>query len=325
MTVRRRFEGWLHRRWYGGKRVAWPLAAAERLYAGAIGAPRRPPGTPPCPVIVVGNLVAGGGGKTPVVAAIARHLAEQGHGVAMVARGYRSRAGRGPTRVRAGGTAREFGDEALELVGSTGLPMWVGRDRAAAVAAAVAAGAEVVVADDGLQHAALPRSFEICVVDGRRGFGNGRLLPAGPLRQPLVRLASVDLVLIKGSDAPADDLPDGVRFALAAEPLAPLRGAAPPPEPGAVVDAVAGIADPAAFFERLHRLGLGLREHALGDHQAIPRAWLAGLPGPVVMTGKDAARLGDPGRDDAFVLPVRAVLPADVLQRIAAHVRKFRA
>jgi tetraacyldisaccharide 4'-kinase len=325
VTVRRRFEDWLHRRWYRGTRVGWPLAAAERLYAGAIGAPRRPPGTPPCPVIVVGNLVAGGSGKTPVVAAIARHLAAQGRAVALIARGYRSRAGRGPARVRVDGTAREFGDEALELVASTGLPMWVGRDRAAALSAAVAAGAEVVISDDGLQHAALPRSFEICVVDARRGFGNGRLLPAGPLRQPLGRLENVDLVLIKRCDEPADDLPEGAWFALDAEPLRPLRGRAQPPKSGAVVDAVAGIADPTAFFERLQRLGLLLREHPLGDHAAIPRAWLAGLPGPVVMTAKDAARLGDPGRDDAFVLPVRAVLPAGVLQRIAAHVRKFPA
>lgn len=321
--MRRRIECWLHRRWYGDVHPSWSLRAAERLYASRVAPSARPAGRPPRPVIVVGNLVAGGGGKTPVVAAIARYLADEGFAVAMIGRGYRGRAGRGPLRVRADGAARVFGDEALELVRATGLPMWIGSRRAATLAAAVDAGADVIVSDDGLQHAGLPRSLEVCVIDGRRGLGNARLLPAGPLRQPVGRLSTVDLVLIKRSAKMADGLPDGTAFELETGALAPLGEECAPPRPGTAIDAVAGIADPAAFFERLQALGFDVRAHPLGDHEPIPTDWFERLPGPVVVTGKDAARLDDPRRGDVFVLPVRAALPDAVLHRIGAHVREF--
>lgn len=312
--------------WYANQAPPRLLRAASMLYKLAVrGRLARPSEKPPCPVIVVGNLVAGGSGKTPVVAALAASLAEAGYAVSIISRGYGGRAGARPVRVESGSVAAQVGDEAIELHAKTGRPVWVCRKRAAALAAALDDGAQAVLSDDGLQHVALPRSFEICVVDGRRGLGNGYCLPAGPLRQPAGRLLSVDMVLVKrGPDGASGQVP-GTGFDLEIGELEPVRGTSSPPLPPAEIDALAGISDPEAFFEVLCRLGFRLRRHALADHQPICAEMLAALPGPVIMTAKDSVRLPPHERDDLFVLPVRAGLPADVAQRVIDHVREFQA
>ena len=315
--------------WYSKQIPPRPLRAAAVLYESIVrGRLVRPPEKPPCPVIVVGNLVAGGSGKTPVVAALAEALALAGFEVSIISRGYGGRAGTRPVRVESGASAAEVGDEALELRLRTGRPVWVCRKRAAAMQAAVAEGAQVVVSDDGLQHTALPRSFEICVVDGRRGLGNGFCLPAGPLRQPVARLETVDMVLIKQDPGAAAPDMVGTSFELESAGLEPVDGDACPPRPPTQVDALAGIADPEAFFEALERLGFRVRRHPLVDHQPITAKMLGSLSGPVVMTAKDRTRLArpalNPERADLFVLPVRARLPEGVLQRVVDHVREFR-
>jgi len=324
---------WLNGVWYGDRAAPAWLRAGERLYRAATARRvKRVAGHPPVPVIVVGNLVAGGTGKTPVVIALARTLTGAGWRVAIISRGYGGRPGSEPLLVDADTPVEQAGDEALEMARATGAPVWVARRRAKALEAARAAGAQVVISDDGLQHAALPRSLEICVVDGRRGFGNGRLLPAGPLRQPVTRLDQVDMVLVKQTSA-ADTCDETLRradahpFRIESGRLMPLpRSAEIAPPPPAQLDAVAGIADPEPFFEHLEALGYRLRRHALLDHQSIHPDWLASLPGPVVMTVKDAMRLGaEDVREDLFTVPVRAVLPAEVLARVLAHVREFRA
>jgi len=316
--------------WYSKKSPPRLLRAASAFYERAVRDRLvRPSGQPPCPVIVVGNLVVGGSGKTPVVSALADSLSLAGYAVSIISRGYGGRAGVRPVRVESGSCAAEVGDEALELHARTGRPVWVCRKRDAALAAALSDGAQVVLSDDGLQHAALPRSFEICVVDARRGLGNGYCLPAGPLRQPADRLQSVDMVLVKRApDGNPGDF-SGTAFDLEASELESIRGNATPPLPPARIDALAGIADPEAFFETLELRGFRLRRHPLVDHQPITVEMLAALPGPVVLTEKDRMRLPrlemDQQRDDLFVLPVRARLPEEVLQRIAGHVREFAA
>ena len=284
----------------------------------------RPAARPPCPVIVVGNLVAGGSGKTPVVAALVEALKAAGFAVSIVRRGYRGAHRGKPVRVGPGSESAQVGDEALELCRRTGRPVWVCRRRAAALEAALNDGAEVVVSDDGLQHVNLARSFEICVVDGRRGFGNGYCLPAGPLRQPVARLESVDLVLVKRFVADPEPGQAGTRFRLDSGRLRGLTDNGMPPQPPAEIDALAGIADPEPFFAMLTARGYRLRRHALADHQPITAEMLKALPGPVVMTEKDSMRLPPVTRSDLFVLPVRARLPSQVLQRVIAHVREFR-
>ncbi|MDT8438029.1 MAG: tetraacyldisaccharide 4'-kinase [Wenzhouxiangellaceae bacterium] len=318
---------WLEHAWYGS-RAPLLLRPLARMHARLKRDREQPPrATPPVPVIVVGNLVVGGSGKTPVVAALAGAIAATGRRVAILSRGYGGRGQDQPLRVQSGHTAAEVGDEPLELYRRTGVPVWVGRRRAAALESALAAGAQVIISDDGLQHAALPRSFEICVIDGKRGFGNGWLLPAGPLRESTDRLASVDLVLIKQTDGnEAPNLPAGSRFRLEAGALQPVGSdaQAAPPEPPAVIDAVAGIADPERMFAELAARGYTVRRHPLADHQAIDPDWLARLPGPVILTAKDRARLPDTGlRSDLFVLPVTARLPDAAVDRVLAHVREW--
>lgn len=335
MILRGRIEGWLNRIWYHGAPVPRALAALESVYRRSAGAMCRPSERPPRPVIVVGNLVAGGSGKTPVVIALVRALVEQGYAVSVISRGYGGRAGRRVRRVGADDRAEAVGDEALEIACATGRPVWIARRRAEALQAALDDGADVLIADDGLQHAALPRSLEICVVDARRGFGNGRLLPAGPLRQATSRLASIDLVLLRVLESAVEDLPDAaarvgvpdaVPFLIRCGEPHPVDADTPAlPPPPLVLDAVAGIADPAPFFDALEGRAYRVRRHRLADHQPISRRWLRGLAGPIVTTAKDYARMGPIERADLYVLPVQAMLPTAVVDLVIAHVREFAA
>lgn len=324
-TIRSRIASRLNALWYSDQTPPALLRTAAGAYRYWVRTRlKRPAAPPPCPVIVVGNLVAGGSGKTPVVAALAEALSEAGFAVSIISRGYGG-AHRGvPLRVRPDSSSAQVGDEALALCRRTGRPVWVSRRRAAALDRAVADGAEVVLSDDGLQHAKLARSFEICVVDGRRGFGNGYCLPAGPLRQPVARLESVDLVLVKRFGDQSTAGLAGTEFRLESGRLRALTDHATPPEPPAGIDALAGIADPEPFFATLSARGYRLRRHALADHQAITPDMLEELPGPVVMTEKDRMRLPPSRRGDLFVLPVEARLPRSVVQRVLGHVREFR-
>lgn len=326
---RNKLERYFNRLWYTdrtpgagwrGLSGAYRVATARRAH--------RPLQQPPCPVIVVGNLTVGGGGKTPVTAALAELLRDEGMQVGIISRGYGAPEQRSPVRVEAGSDPGAYGDEPVALARRSGCPVWVCRHRKVALDAAIAAGADVVVADDGLQHQALPRSFEICVVDGARGFGNGRLLPAGPLRQPLSRLDEVDLVLVKqaGAASPGRNLP-GQAFAMVPGECYRLVGGAAAPVShlaGVTLDAVCGIANPESFFTTLEAAGLSIRRHAFPDHHAFSAAELQALPGPLIVTEKDAVkleRLDD--LTETWVLPVEARIPAAAAEQILAHVREF--
>jgi len=166
----------------------------------------------PVPVVVIGNVTVGGTGKTPLVIALARALAERGRHPGIVSRGYGA-SGAAPREVTAGAEPADVGDEPL-LLAAAGAPVFVARDRAAAARALLAAhpACDVVLADDGLQHYALARDVEVVVVDGTRGFGNGRLLPSGPLREPASRADAADAVVTLVADAPghADGAAGGV-------------------------------------------------------------------------------------------------------------------
>ena len=312
--------------WY--RNATPPLAL--RLMSAAyrkIAEPRlqRPRQKPPCPVIVVGNLTAGGSGKTPVVAALARHFQSLDMQPAIITRGYGGDASGAPILVNHDTPVRQCGDEARWLASQTDAPVWACKHRADALAAAVEQGASVVISDDGLQHTALPRSYEICLIDQARGFGNGWLLPAGPLRQSSDRLNSVDARLYK--QAAGQPLPENEwSFRLQVTGIRPLNVAARELQPDrtASFDAVAGIADPESFFVLLELEGLRIRRHPLADHQPIDPDWLATLEGPIVMTAKDSSRLEAlPPRSDVFVLEVVAELPLSLLEHVTGHVRKF--
>lgn len=260
----------------------------------------------PVPVVVVGNVVAGGAGKTPVVLAVLQHLRARGLQAGVVSRGY-GRAGTQCTEVGPQDDPARVGDEPLLLRRRGDAPVFVAPRRADAGRALLRAhpGTQVVVSDDGLQHHALARDLEICVFDGR-GTGNGWLLPAGPLREPWPR--PVDLVLAHGG-APGI-AGHAMQRSLASEavradgqrlPLAQLRG-----QP---VHALAGIANPQAFFAMLREQGLTLAAtHALPDHHGFAQASFP-ADATLVCTEKDAVKLWRL-RPDAWAVPLEVKIPA---------------
>ena len=254
------------------------------------------------PVVVVGNVVAGGSGKTPVVMALVQHLQSRGIRCGVVSRGY-GRDSHDCREVHPGSNARDVGDEPLLLARACGVPVFVAARRADAARALLAAhpSTQIIVSDDALQHYALERDVEVCVFDDR-GIGNGWLLPAGPLREPWPR--AVDLVV----RTPGTQGIEGhvVQRALADFALA-ADGAQHPIDrlPARPIVAVAGIANPQAFFDMLRARGIVLAQTvALPDHATFDEP-LATLPADVTLlcTQKDAVKLW-PSRPDAWAVPL---------------------
>ncbi|MCX7896741.1 MAG: tetraacyldisaccharide 4'-kinase [Rhodocyclaceae bacterium] len=270
----------------------------------------------PVPVVVVGNLVAGGAGKTPLVIWLAERLERLGRRPGVVSRGY-GRMTKGVLAVSDQTTADEVGDEPLLIYRRTGRPVFVGNDRAQAAKALLAKHPEcdLILCDDGLQHYRLQRDVEICVID-RRGFFNGWLLPAGPLREPLRRLDRVDAVVCH--DCPP--LPPlrapvftmrlmGERFyrldapgqTAQASELAPKRLAA-----------IAGIAEPQRFFDHLRTLGLEFSAYAFPDHHRFEASDLTVPADALLMTEKDAIKCQGLVSTPIWVLPVCAEIAPDL-------------
>ena len=265
----------------------------------------------PVPVVVVGNITSGGTGKTPLVLWICDFLREQGYEPGIVSRGY---GGRGETMAVRRDSAPEIaGDEPVLLAQRSRSPVWIGRDRVAAARALIAANPEcnVIVSDDGLQHYRLQRDFEIAVIDGSRGTGNGLPLPAGPLRETIGRLADVDAVVVTGN--PSSPAASAKTFAMRLDGnlFCNLLNPAFHQEAGAFqgrpVHAVAGIGNPARFFDHLQRLGLSFAAHPFPDHHAYAQADLEfGDADAIIMTEKDAIKCLRFAREIHWVLPVDA-------------------
>ena len=285
-----------------------PLGAGYDL-AGRLRRALVPPVSADIPVICVGNLVAGGAGKTPVVLALAAALAARGAVVHCLSRGYGGRAP-GPRRVDAArDSAAEVGDEALLLARAA--PSWVARDRAAGARAAAAAGARVLVMDDGFQNPALAKDLSLVVVDGAYGFGNRRVMPAGPLRETVARgLARADAVVLLGRDERNLGPTLGARLPLLTARLAPRPGSES--LAGRKVLAFAGIGRPEKFFATLAELGAELAgTRAFPDHHPYRateirdlRERARALGAILVTTEKDAARLAPEQRDGIETLAV---------------------
>ena len=242
------------------------------------------------PVIVVGNITVGGTGKTPLTLWLAAFLRNAGFSPGIITRGYGGRGKRWPCLVQAESDPDEVGDEPVLLARNSGAPVAAGPDRAAAGRLLLQHHrCDVVLSDDGLQHYRLARDIEIAVIDGARRFGNGRCLPAGPLREPVSRLKSVDLRVTNGAPAAGELsmtlVPCGFRELISG------RVETQPPAVSGAWHAVAGIGHPARFFGQLRALGLDIVEHAFADHHRFrPQDLEFGREAGVLMTEKDAVK-----------------------------------
>jgi tetraacyldisaccharide 4'-kinase len=293
--------------------VLAPASALWRCGGWLRGRMARPVRTP-IPVICVGNLTAGGAGKTPTAIALLQRLAARGADPAAISRGHGGTE-RGPHRVDAThDAAARVGDEPLLL--AVWAPVWVARNRAAGALAAAAAGARVAVLDDGHQNPGLVKDLSLVVVDAGAGFGNGRVIPAGPLREPVAAgLARADAVVLIGEDdqaaATLAQWPALCALPVLRARLKPL--AAGLPLAGEKVVAFAGIGRPGKFFDTLRAMGARLvATHAFADHAPYPPAILRRMKAQataadamLVTTEKDQVRLPPAFRREAMAVPVR--------------------
>jgi len=311
--------------WYRRGAMAWLLWPASLVFRLAVFWRRiltrgEHPGIP---VIVVGNLTAGGSGKTPLVLAVSEILKAKGWTPAIVSRGYGARI-EVPRAATIASEPAEVGDEPIVLSRRSGCPVWVGPDRLAVIRALRAQHPEVdvVILDDGLQHYRLARDVEIAVVDAR-GFGNGFMLPAGPLREPAARLRSVDAVVSHGAAVA------GYAMSLEGSELHRMTDARERRPASAFagqkVHAVAGISDPKRFFLHLARLGLKPLPHPFPDHHPFKAEDLQfGDQLPVMLTEKDAVKLRRAAQPHWWVLPVTAKLDAAFGDWLSGRLDEFR-
>ena len=311
---------WLHRIWYEGAGsyrlllpltgLYWLLVAMRRcLYQfGIFGSQRAV-----APVIVVGNITTGGTGKTPVTIWLARELQARGFSPGIVSRGYGGSKSSSSMRVDIASDPATVGDEPVLLARRSGCPVVVDADRFRAAEMLVADGADVIIADDGLQHYRLARTYEICVIDGARGLGNRYLLPAGPLRETISRLSEVDQVLLNGAMRDTGTAitaveQNSIEFELIAEEVSRLNGSLTRPIErfeGSTVHGVAAIGNPRRFFDLLRAHGMQVIEHALPDHAALSSRDLKfGDEFEILMTEKDAVKLGSAVADKLWTVPV---------------------
>jgi len=311
---------WLHRIWYEGAAayqlllplsgLYWVLITLRRcLYGmGILGRHRAI-----VPVIVVGNITAGGTGKTPITIWLCRELRDRGFSPGIVSRGYGGSRSSTSMRVDSASDPEVVGDEPVLLARRAECPVVVDANRARAAQMLVDDGVDLIIADDGLQHYRLARIYEICVIDGSRGLGNRRLLPAGPLRETIDRLGEVDQVLINGRRSEKNEAltvveQNAIEFELVANEVMRLNGSLTRSIDrfaGTTVHAVAAIGNPSRFFDMLRAHGMQVIEHAMRDHARLTSNDLKfGDDFEVLMTEKDAVKLDDVRSDKYWTVPV---------------------
>jgi tetraacyldisaccharide 4'-kinase len=280
----------------------------------------------PVPVVVIGNIIAGGAGKTPLTVWLAQRLVALGRKPGIVSRGY-GRDGDAVRKVGAGDTASEVGDEPLLLARRTNCPVMVGADRAAAAQALLQAHPEcdLILCDDGLQHYRLHRDIEIAVID-RRGLMNGWPLPAGPLREPASRLNNVDALVLNDTEwLPVKGVPifrmqlSGGRFYRLDNPDTTCTAS---DFAGRRLHAVAGIGEPQRFFDHLAALGLICDSHAFPDHHRYVGADLDFAGDAILTTEKDALKCAGLTAMPIWVLPVDAVIDPDLARFVLDTLEK---
>lgn len=279
----------------------------------------------PVPVVIVGNLTAGGNGKTPMVIWLVEQLQQRGYRIGVVSRGYGGKSAVYPLVLDAQTTTRQAGDEPVLIFQRTGAPVAISPKRAEAVQALLNQGKfDLIITDDGLQHYALQRDFELVVIDGVRRFGNGWWLPAGPMRERVSRLKTVDACVANGGVAQ----PGEIAMKLQAQDAVNIAsGERRPAIELPHVVAMAGIGHPPRFFATLEKLGVEAdREVAFADHQEYNHGQLAALASQgqtLLMTEKDAVKCRAFAQPDWWYLPVEAVLPTEQAEQLLQGIQKL--
>ena len=320
---------WLSERWYRHSLLAMLLWPLSQLYRGIVFLRRMGYQTGlmqqkslPVPVIIVGNINVGGTGKSPFVIWLTRHLHESGYRPGIISRGYGG-AGPFPFAVQTTSQPQQCGDEPLMMHQHTGYPVVVDPDRFRAGQYLLAnQPCDVIIADDGLQHYRLARDIEIVVIDGERMFGNNFLLPAGPLREPVDRLRTVDFLVCNSGNYPSAfrmDLKASTAINLLSGTHRSLSSFAEQP-----LHAVAGIGHPQRFFQMLKEAGLSFEEHSFADHHAYQPSDLTFSDSiPILMTEKDAVKCRSFATTNMWYLPIEADLPALLKDNICEKLRNL--
>ena len=323
--MRAGIEKWLLRQWYATHRPPWFLRMLEHVYRiayqqvqnrGRSGPSRYRSGVP---LIVVGNITVGGSGKTPLVIRLCQIALDMNLRPGIASTGY----GRQSTEtimVTAGSDIRSCGDEPVLLAERTGVPVVVAKRRCDAIKKLNGLELDLIISDDGLQQAGMDRDMEFCVIDGARGFGNGHLLPAGPLREPVQRLRQVDYVITNGAWAGKPDEVDVSVMHLEAGAVCSLdKETVMSAEEfrqtniGAPVHAFAGIGHPQRFFNMLETLGIKTKPHDFPDHHMFTRRDFDSTPAgsTIIMTEKDAVKCRSLELENAWYVPVNTHLPGE--------------
>jgi tetraacyldisaccharide 4'-kinase len=322
-------QSWLNRIWYDRATPPWWLLPLSLTYGAVAGSRRylyakrlRRATRLSCPVVVVGNLSVGGTGKTPLVCWLVARLQSLGFKPGVVTRGYGGSSG-SVRLIEPSDDPRVVGDESILLARRTRVPVAVGRDRPAAAQLLVNAGCNLIVSDDGLQHYALARDCEIVVIDGDRRFGNGWLLPAGPLRETPARLTAADAIVVNGGRALLDGALSMRLEAKGAHALVGGGSKTLDDFAGHTVHAIAGIGHPERFFNMLRAHGIEVTGHALPDHANLQLRDIS-FDGnrPVLMTEKDAVKCERLAGPRHWYVPVTATFDAGESQRLVEVVTR---
>jgi len=259
------------------------------------------------PVVIVGNITVGGTGKTPLVLWMARFLREQGYKPGIISRGYGGTSEHWPQRVDAESNPELVGDEAVLMANSTDCPIAVGPERPKAGQMLIEQCAcDIILSDDGLQHYALQRELEIAVIDGQRRFGNGYTLPCGPLREPISRLQTVDLIIVNGQAEEDNEYSMSVEGEVAVNLLTK--------EQKLLTDfvyipshALAGIGNPKRFFDLLEQKSISIETHAFADHHKFTADDICfNDDKAVLMTEKDAVKCFSFATEKHWFVPIKA-------------------
>ena len=325
------FEKLVVASWYGPwqwTRVFWPL-----MWLFLASKKQKKPVL--APVIVVGNITVGGTGKTPVVQTLVAELKAMGLKVGIVSRGYGGTCDVYPHLLVSDDSAEQVGDEPLMLFQSLNIPVVVDPNRNQALQRILECNVDVVISDDGMQHYKLDRQMEICVLDGKRGLGNGLLLPVGPLREPVERLQDVDFVLHNEGEAcfalPESKMPNESAFII--EPVSwvnVLTGetlALSELNVQSGAKAIAGIGNPQKFFDSLRQINIGTEEIPYADHYGFTEADMNDLQGQVLMTQKDAVKLAPFAKQyqhqDMWYLQIHAQLNTEFMTQFKTQLQRL--